>query len=199
MKTFIQSHWKTGLIIILSVLITVILLRSCGHGTQMSTGHHVSIDSLEQANTVTQAIAERKSNSLQGIIAKQDKDALKLINTIEELRRNHKKEIDSIPYDKDTCTNARQYVKGQQCLEEIPIIEAQLLNCENKVDNYKQLVMVKTTQNIALQTDFNRALSISRDQENDLKKTKRKVKWLKVGLVAETVVVFGAAIFVIAK
>jgi hypothetical protein len=196
MKTYLITHWKIIVICILLILIGVILAKSCGHKTQ--TSHQVSIDSLQQANTITQHRYDELSDSVNQVILEKDKTALELTKSIQAITAKYELIRHRNPVH-DTIVKDSIVFNGNEALEKIPVMETQLLNCENKVENYKQLVMVKTNQNIALQKDFNRALSISKDQEKNIKKLNRKTKWLKIGLVSETVLILGAAAFVIAQ
>jgi hypothetical protein len=192
----LKKHWKTIVIGVLLILIGVILARSCSKHPE--TSHQVSIDSLQNASTVTQAIAERKSDSLRGIIVKQEKQALELTKSIQAITAKYKILINRTP-DKDTVVTYREVYVGKECLEKLPIIQAQLDNCNAKVENYQQLVIVKTNQNIALQKDFNRALAISKDQEKDLKKLNKKNGWLKKVVAGVAIVGLAGVIYGIAK
>ena len=196
MKTLLIKHWKTIVIGVLLNLIGVILANTCRR--QPATSHTISIDSLQNANVATQQRYNELSDSVNQVILEKDKTALELTKSLNSITAKYRILINREP-SHDTVVQTHEVFIGNECIEKLPIIQAQLDNCESKVDNYKQLVMVKTTQNIALQSDFNRALSISRDQEKDLKKLNRKNKWLKVGMVGSSVLLLSGAVFVLAQ
>lgn len=196
MKTFIVNNWKTLLIIILAVLIGVILTRSCR--SKPDTGSGVSIDSLENENVASQAKYARLSDSLQVVIAEKDLTAVQLVKTLNSITAKYRLLINREP-SHDTVVQTVEVFTGRECLEKMPIMEQALILCNSEIEDYKELVIVKTNQNNSLQGQFDRALSISRIQEDDLKKANRKIKWLKIGIITESVVLLGAAIFVLAK
>ena len=195
-SSWVRANWKTGAIIILSVLITVILLRSCSH--QPVTDSHASIDSLVNINQVTQHRYNELSDSVNQIILEKDKVALDLTKSLQaitakyELIRHNRPNVDTI-------VKTHVVYQGSEAIEKIPILEASLDNCQSEIEDYRELVKVKTDQNNALQGQFNQAIVITSQQEKAIKKANRKAKWLKVGIVAETVVVFGGLIYLLAK
>jgi seryl-tRNA synthetase len=197
MKTLIKNHWKTGLIIILSFLIGVILVRSCG-SRQPVTDRHASIDSLKNENQVTQAKYTKLSDSIQGVILKKDEQTLELTKTLNSITTKYRILINREP-SHDTVIQTNQVFIGNECLEKLPVIQGQLDICNSIVEDYKEGMNIKLRQINSLQGQFDRSMAISQSQEKDIKKLKRKLKWTKIGMVSGAVVIVGASIFVLAK
>lgn len=195
MKTFLANNWQTIVIVILAVVIGVIITRSCTRKPQ--TGSQISIDSLKTANEVLLRHSGEFSDSIKVVIQNKDSIQTGLSKQLQTVTNKYWVLINRSP-DKDTVIKIREVYIGNECLEKLPIIQAQLTTCNSMLDDYKELVMVKTDQNNSLQKQFDRALAITGQQEKDAKILKRKIWWYKAGLVTESVVILGTAIYIVA-
>ena len=196
MKT-LTENWKYIATAIIFILVGILFTRYCT-SPKVVTSNQVSLDSLQMQNDALNHRADRLSDSILVVVQEKNKvqaELSKQLNSViakYQLLRNSRPSVDTI-------VKTHTVYLGQEAIEKVPILEAQLKTCNSEVEDYKNLVIVKNNQNSSLQGQFEQCMAISQGQEKEPKKLKRKVRWLKIGLITETVVLLGTAAVVIAQ
>lgn len=196
MIQFIKARWQSVALIISCILIGILLMQLCTNKPVPT--YKDSTDSLVHANKQKEAYFSHVSDSISKVVKEKDQAVSTLSNRLKSIEykytllRNAKPSV-------DTVVKTHVVYQGQEAIEKVPVLESQVLICQSEVVDLKNLVKVKTDQNLSLQNQFDRAIVISQSQEKEMKKANRKAKWMKIGLVAESVVLLGAAVFVIIK
>src|SRR5574343_387479 len=189
MKGFFKRNWKTIatalILFLLGMLATRVLIPP-------KTIHikDYDFDSLNKQKEVYQIQTKHYQDSVVAVIQDKDKALMYLSKQLKEVRRIHTIEIASIPPAKDTSVNEREYVRGQQCIEEIPLLESQITTCYSEIEDYKNLVIEKQKYNMFLENKFNECIvagkSEAKKHEQELKKAERRRKANKAWAVITT-------------
>ena len=189
---WLSKNWRSVAVVVACTLTGVLLTRYCTK--QPERVLITSTDSLIGENVALQAKYEHFYDSMEVVVASKEKVVQVLSNNIKaisykyELLRKAKPNV-------DTVVKTHVVYEGQECIEKLPMCEAQVQVLISEVGDLKEVVLAKTTQNNALQGQFDRAMQINSAQEVENKKLTRKKNWMKVGLITETIVLLGAVTF----
>ena len=194
MKTLL-AHWKIIAIVILSIGIGILLTRSCRK--QPVDNSQVTIKDLQSQNKVVAAAYNKLYDSTQTVILEKEKSSLELTKQLNYISEKYYLLRNSKP-DKDTVIRVREVYRGLECCEKLPILQAQVSLKDSIIGGLKFMNIKKDEQIKFQAVQFDRAVVISESQAKELKKAQRKTKWLRIGLVSETVVVFGGLIYLLA-
>lgn len=196
MKQFLIARWQPITIGVCLIIIGLLLAQTCRH-SEVNTGSG-SMDSLRFANTITQDRYNHLSDSVEVIVKKKDDSLLNLTKTIKRIEYKYALLRQSRP-SVDTVVKTHIVYQGMEAIEKLPLLENQVQVLQSEVVDLKGLVRIKTDQNLSLQGQFDRAVVISNQQSETIKKLDKKRKWNKIWAVTGSCVSLGLVVAVLLK
>lgn len=181
----LKKHWRSIAIAIVILLLGVLFgsLFRCGHSPDMSL--QTSIDSLKQVNVSQQEGYRLIYDSIGKVIESKDNTNKALNSVLSDITAKYVRLRNSTP-NVDTVVKVHEVFVGQECLEKLPVLECKVINLESEVTDMKNLVKTKTDNLIALQGQFDRAMAITDNQQDAIKKLERKRRANKAWAVIAT-------------
>lgn len=192
----VKRYWKTLLICLLCILIGILLTRVFTR--KPADIISVSIDSIKTEDLQVRKKYELIYDSLDRVLKQKDQVNTDLQGRISAISRKYEMLRNTAP-NVDTIVKTHEVYIGLECLEKLPLIEAELFNTQSQVADLKFMVTKKDEQIKLTQGLIDKALILTESQQQELKKMKRKNKWLKIGIISETVVVFGGMVYLLAQ
>ena len=183
--------WKKVVIVACIVLIGVLVAQLCTRPAVTETQDYSKvIDSLQVANEQANKRFAKVSDSLDRLIKAKEKLYSDNTQRLRDITQKYIRLRNATP-DKDTVVRTVTVYNGNECIEKMPVIQAQLSVANAIIVDLKNKMIVKEQQIDLLQGQVNRSLQVNADQQKDMKKLKRKLRWQKIAMIGEGVVVLG--------
>jgi|GEM_PF-3399287 len=199
----LKKYWKQITIVILlimvGVLLTLMFRRSPGldtTGTAMF--FKAKVDSLQKANLRSNQFYQKKSDSIDKIVKAKEQVNTILNLRIEDITNKYIALRNSEP-DHDTVVSRDTLYAGRECIEKYRILEAQLVNMVYMTQDLNHKIAFKDQQIDTLQAQFSASLGINKQQEKELKKVQRKLKWTKIANYSGAIIGVGLLTLLILK
>jgi len=187
-------RWREIVIAALLILCGMLIAKMCQRSPVTAPNYQASIDSLKRANVQQAAAFKAKGDSIDKIVEKKDESAQRLQSRLDYISAKYLAMRNAEP-DRDTVVRVVEVFDGKECIEKLPIIQAQLSLSQSVVVDLKHKIVLKDQQIVTIQDQFTRAVGIGQDQEKEIKKLKRKAKWNRFLIYGEAIVGIGAIIY----
>ena len=182
---FLKNRWKEILIYAMLIMLGVVFASvfRCKHSP--INPEKVKIDSLVKENQQTNVNYFLVFDSLKKVIRAKDTLNILANRKIESITAKYRTLMNREP-SHDTVVKTHEVFIGNECLEKMPVMEAQLSVCRSEIDDLKALVKVKTDHAMALQGQFDRSICLNQEQQKEMKKLQRQKRANKAWAVVAT-------------
>jgi len=167
--------------------------------------HEVTIDSLQIVNRGTVVFYEKKIDSIDGVVINKQRIIVKATNEIVSITKKYQDIRDSIP-DFDTTIRYYEVLAGRECIEKMVRKEIQLEAVVSIIGDLNHKIKFITDEKDAIQKQFDKSITVNKVQNQDLidakdvlKKEQRKLRWQRIGLITEGVIIVAGAVYIVIK
>lgn len=191
MKTI---NWRTVAIVALLIVIGVLIARMCSTPATVQHDYSGVIDSLKQANIEQGAVFAAKYDSIDRVVCEKEQAANNLQRKLEYISEKYLILRGQEP-SHDTIVQTVEVFDGRECLEKLPVIQAQL-DISNSINvDLRNKIIIKDRQIVSLQSQFDKSISINGQQAKDIKRLQRKAKWNRALIYGEAILGAGIAVY----
>jgi hypothetical protein len=189
----IKKYWKQLCIVLLSIIIGVLLVNMCQRQPVTDVNFQSRMDSLISKNKELVLMDKQKSDSIDVIVRKKEQTNERLAIDLKAITHKYAVLRNSSP-DHDTIVKRDTLYAGLECIEKMPIIQAELTVANSIITDLKVKIVYKDETINILQKQFDSSIGINKDQQKELRKIQRKLKWSKVLNYGEAVIIAGAGV-----
>jgi len=193
-----MKYWKNIVIFICFTGIGVLLAVLFQSKPPVESSYAGRVDSLTTANHSLQSKSRRVSDSLENIVKEKDAINVQLAKKYEYVSEKYVLLRNAEP-SHDTVVLTHDVYNGLEAIEKLPVLTAQLANCQEENITWEKLSELKEADNEALQKQFEACMKLGSDQTEAMKKVDKKRKWNKIWAVASSSIALGlvAAVMVV--
>lgn len=186
---------KNIIIAVCLVLIGLLIAQMCrSPKITQKDDHRITIDSLKAENAAVNARYVVMSDSIRRVVAHKDTVIRSMDKSLRAITQKYNLFRSSGP-SHDTIVQNVEVYDGAECIEKLPIIQAQLDLCMGQVDDLNHMVALKDNHINAIQSQFDKSIQLNEKQKVEQDKLKRRIKWQKVAMIGEAVAGLGLVIF----
>jgi len=179
MKDLWRKYGKQAVICALLIFVGVMFANMCKRSPQTNDNFRASIDSLRRENVSLQSSYAAKTDSIDRVVKAKDEKNAELAKKLDYISEKYVRLRNAAP-DKDTIVKTVTVYDGQECLEKLPIIKAQLDLAYSQIADLNNKVVMMDNQISDLQGQFDGAIAIAEERAAAEEKARRKLKRQKV-------------------